>query len=72
MATQEEQALRSRLTAACLAIVTLLGALEKTRDLIAGGSFAEAKASADDALADADDYLKLVDTLDEKNGGAPA
>jgi hypothetical protein len=60
--------LRARFHAARFAICALLGALERVRDLIAGGYFPEAKSHAEAALADADAYLRLVDAA--KNGGA--
>jgi hypothetical protein len=70
MSTHVEQALRRQVSAARVAICALLGALEKVRDLVAGGYFHEAKAHADEALVDADAYLQLVDTADG-NGGNP-
>jgi hypothetical protein len=61
MSTPEARILRQRLSAARIAIVTLLGALEKIRDRLAGGDIAGARNEAENALFDADAYLQLVD-----------
>ncbi len=70
MRGQNEDEVRRGLAAARVAICALLGALEKVRDLIAGGYFAEARAHAEEALLDADNYLRIVDDDGGRNGGA--
>jgi hypothetical protein len=72
MSTDDEleggEDLVARLDAARFAICALLGALERVRDLIAGGYFPEAKAQAEAALLDADAYLRLVEGIDHGDG----
>jgi hypothetical protein len=64
MATPEEDEARRRMRAAEVALCALLGALEKVRDLIASGDVAGARAHAETALRDADEYLELVEDED--------